>query len=482
LGRLARPRFLTLGIALAAVPLAFAAGGAVAAGALAAAPPAFAEDLRQPLLVVDGWRGFGTTLFLVLAASILAAAVACAVAVRELARLTTFRRTAVLGGVLGAAALATGAALVWPVIFSSDVYAYAAYGDQLASGADPYVRAVPPGDALERATLWQWEGPPPRCVYGPLYLGLARVVVGLSASRGPAATLLALRASSALAFLACIPLFFALLPSLGGEGRRLAATACFALNPVAIWSVAEGHNDALMLLFALGGAALVRFGRPLGGGLVVGLAALVKLSGLAIGLAAVFLVALQGPARARGRAGLGVLLALAVAAAGSLPLALGLFHGIAASGHYLPQFSLQALSVGLFALAGLGPVPAARLGITLALLGCAAVAVVGIVGLRRGARHAAVWLALAAWLAIPNPYPWYALWILPVAAATFDRPLGVALLGATISGIVRYLPDASSALSPDARLVLTTLALGPLLWGLAALPFAPAQPKARLVS
>ena len=452
-------RLLPLVLGAAAVPLAFTLGAVVARIAMHAAPSAINDDLRQPLSVVDDWRDYGTLHWFVLALSVLVAAAGMLFAVRALLRTSARRPQRIVGALVATAGLALIAALAWPVIFSSDVYAYADYGERAVRGLDPYLSVPPTPGVLGSLSRWQWEGVPPACVYGPLFLVVARLVVALGQTAGAGWTLLGFRLVACAAFLACIPLVYAVLPASGARAqqRRLAGTAAFALNPMALWTVAEGHNDALMLACALGGAVLIVGGRTFGGATLLGLASLVKAPGLAIGLV---LVSLRSALGRTGR--LPLALALMLAIVGNVPLLRGLRAGVGASGHYLPQFSLQALGARLVSAAGLGDPLASALGIALGLAACAAAAVFGLRALQRRDGSGLAWLVLAAWLAAPNPYPWYGLWLLPFAVAVLDRPIGIALLGVTISSVVRYLPDASSAPSPDLRLVLTLVALAPL--------------------
>ncbi|MGH7709227.1 MAG: hypothetical protein ACREM6_15120, partial [Vulcanimicrobiaceae bacterium] len=71
-------------------------------------------------------------------------------------------------------------------------------------------------------------------------------------------------------------------------------------------------------------------------------------------------------------------------------------------------------------------------------------------------------LAVAAWLAIPYPYPWYGLWFLPLAV-TLGRGQGSALLGGTFASAARYIPDMVGTLGPMLRFFVTLVELAPLL-------------------
>jgi hypothetical protein len=436
------------------IPLAFATSAALARAALATAPAQFAIDLAQPLTVVTAWGPFGTRLFILLALALALATVALG------ALLVAYARAGEeppLLAIVACAALTLAAAFSWPCVFSSDTYAYAAYGDQLLHGQNPYLPETSGahGPFLD-AARWQWGGTSfPACVYGPLFvLGAAAAVLISGAT--PSAALATLRLFAAAAFLVAIPLLDA---ALRGFDRRRLRVAAFALNPLALWCAAEGHNDTFVLVAVLGGVLLVRRGRPGLGGFAIGLAPLVKAIGLAAGPAAWGLVR---PAGARRRFGWGFTAGLSVALAAAVPLAPAALAGLGRHGRYEPQFSLQAL-------AGVWP----------ALLTAGLVALAGIRELAAGRRAGMVWLSLGLWLAIPNPYPWYGLWILPVAVAGPWKLASLALWGATISVALRYLPDAAGDVSGRGATLVALGQLLPLVLALTALwrPLQPARPR-----
>jgi hypothetical protein len=227
-----------------------------------------------------------------------------------------------------------------------------------------------------------------------------------------------------------------------------------------------------MLALALGGVALARLGLPIGGGIALAIAGLVKLPGIAVGACVAALAAMLGGRKGRlaaGRMTLGALLvapAAAVGLAGAVEAASGLrFHG-----HYLPQYSVQAL--GAAVAAAVAPTMQAQAaGIASALVLCGAIVLVGVHAVRSRDAGGLAWLAIAAWLAVPNPYPWYGLWVLPLAVAALDQPQFLALLAATISIVLRYLPDAFGNMSHQA-VVIIALEFAPLLWAMRALPAA----------
>ena len=394
------------------IPGGFALGAAACAFALRHAPAAVDAGRMQPLTVVTYWHAFGGQMWLALA---LAACVAA------IGYVWTLRVPRPLATTVLASALACAAALLFPVVFSSDVYAYAGYGDMALHGISPYAHArIAHGDPLLDAMVWQWGNPPPMCVYGPAFVWLAQAIVAVFLPLGPAAPLWALRVLACLCLVLCAPLAYGAFGKFP-QATRLAAAAGIALNPIAIWSSAEGHNDAIALAIVLGGFALVRRSRLFAGALAVALSALVKAPGA---LAAMLLALTSWRDRARFRAlGLGSAAGIAAVLALAVPLEYGVRTQLAPHGHYLPQFSLQYVSIPI-----------------------AAIAIVLLV-LRAWFDRAYAWhyLALAAWLAIPNPYPWYALWLLPVAFLAWRSSAAYALLALSLLSVLRYYPDATDA-------------------------------------
>jgi hypothetical protein len=401
------------------VPLAFALDAAVTRALLRFAPSGTAAGFAQPLAVATNWNAFGASL---LAALALATVLAGWAYWRLIARLREGDIDGVSpASVAGTAALALLCAWFVPVLFSSDVYAYAAYGEMLRSGLSAYAHApLPPGNPIFAAAIWQWGNPPPVCVYGPAFVAVAAAVLSGLHTFGTLVQLDGLRALASLALIACsIGAYYAY----PGERReRLAAAATIGLNPVAIWCAAEGHNDALALAVVLAGFALLRRGVPGAGAAIVALAGSIKAPGVAAALPLAF---------AAGRARFGALAGIAAVVALSYPLLRAVATDVAPGGHYAPQASLQAV----FAFAPLA-------GALAAMAACALLARAAVACLRR--RDAAGWplLALAAWVLVPNPYPWYGLWLTGAAAlAPGSRAARAALLLSLVS-ILRYLPDA----------------------------------------
>ncbi|WP_329343871.1 polyprenol phosphomannose-dependent alpha 1,6 mannosyltransferase MptB [Streptomyces sp. NBC_01352] len=187
--------------------------------------------------------------------------------------------------------------LVAPPLFSRDVYSYLAQGAMVDAHIDVYAHGPAQlGGPLadEVSPLWRHTGAP----YGPVFLGLASALSGLTRGELPAG-LVGMR----LVALLGVGLMAAALPRLARHSGADPAAALWlgALNPlVLLHLVAGAHNDAIMLgLLGLGlVAALGRW--PVLGAVLVTLAALVKAPAV-LGLAAVVVLQVRAgrsPARA----------------------------------------------------------------------------------------------------------------------------------------------------------------------------------------
>jgi hypothetical protein len=355
---------------------------------------------------------------------------------------------------LAVAALALGCALAVPPL-SADVWAYAAYGALLAHGADPWSHAfaaaavAPLHDPVLNEALRAWDGSLPRDVYGPLFTVPCALVVAATRPFGAAGTVLALRLAAALALLACIAL---------AARTRPALASLLAFHPVVLWGAAEGHNDVfwLALVLVADRARAASGPRALGAVAGRGRGAARRLVPLvaAAAVKAVAVVPLAGallalPPRRRAAA---TAVALGVLVLAYAPLLWSVVVNGVDHGPGPPRISLvQAPALAAWSHS---PVPLV-LGALLALAGTAGVGR----ALRGGDRVAGA--ALAGWLALPAPEPWYALWLLPVVALAGRTPASRALLAASVTGAAGYVQDAVSgtALADPALLGGTMLAL-----------------------
>jgi len=388
-----------------AIPATLLTGAIVSRWALAYAPARWHIDLAQPLAVATNWGAFGALLWLVLACTL---ALAFVFFLRGLAGAAPSRVETLV-----ACALSLAAAFAWMPLFSSDVYAYAAYGEMARLGMDPYVHLThPSADPILAAAQWQWSGAFPMCVYGYAFVALSAAVAGATHVVGSWAALEGLRALSALALLACAALLCT---------WSTRAAWFFALNPVSIWVAAEGHNDTIALAAVLAGFAIARKHAALGSA-IAGAAASIKLT--ALGASAAFAFdALQRRARAFPILA-GSVAGFAVTLAASLALIDAIRNDLAPHGRYLPLASVQTLGIPLaiaVAILIAGRIPSFNHRLDRwCVLGC------------------------ALWMAIPNPYPWYALWLLAPSALAIDARVRACALAVGGASLLRYLPDAAA--------------------------------------
>jgi hypothetical protein len=148
--------------------------------------------------------------------------------------------------------------LVVAPLFSRDVYSYAAQGEMMTRGINPYaygpsVLGVTPLNALVDP-LWKNVTSP----YGPLFLLPAGWIVAASGHNLLLSVvgfrLLAL--AGTVAFAAAVPV---IARSFSRDGS--VAFVLAALNPLVLYNLVAGaHNDALMLGFLVGGYAVHRRG------------------------------------------------------------------------------------------------------------------------------------------------------------------------------------------------------------------------------
>lgn len=428
----------------ALIPAGFLLGAFLCEQLLAGAPRSIAADLAQPLVVVTYWKAFGAQVVTLL---LLSVSIACVGYVGMLRALAGASPKRALQGIIALSGISCAAALAWPVIFSSDVYAYAGYGDLALHGISPYAHArIVLHDRLLDAVVWQWGNPPPMCVYGPAFVWIAQAMVALLLPLGASAPLWGFRILSCLALVACGPLAYAAFRRFP-QNVRLAAAAGISLNPIALWGSAGGHNDAVVLAVVLAGFALVQSSKLQAGAALVALGALIKAP--AVAASAGLLLASWHDRKRFGNLLLGTMLGLALVLAIAAPLEYGVRAHLVPGGKYLPQFSLQ------YVLAAMVP---SWTAIALAILAAGTLAAAGARRLARGERDGAAFLAIALWLLIPNPYPWYALWILPAAFLVWDTAAAAAVIAASVCIVFRYVPDATWAAFPVPQGIAVTVA------------------------
>jgi alpha-1,6-mannosyltransferase len=159
-------------------------------------------------------------------------------------------------------------------LFSKDVYAYAAQGEMMSHGINPYSYGTNVLGATSFShladPLWGNTTSP----YGPMFLVLDGWIVTL-ANHNVLASIVGLRL---LEFLGIVLTGAAIASIARSYGRDPStAVALAVLNPLIILNLIAGaHNDALMIGLLALGYALSRRGHPVWGILVCGFAASVK--------------------------------------------------------------------------------------------------------------------------------------------------------------------------------------------------------------
>ncbi|MFG1757823.1 polyprenol phosphomannose-dependent alpha 1,6 mannosyltransferase MptB [Micromonospora echinofusca] len=320
--------------------------------------------------------------------------------------------------------------LVTPPLGSRDVYAYACQGASYAAGLNPYEQGVSalPCPWLDTVSyIWRDTSAP----YGPLFVLLAGAVVEATGSLVGSIVLFRLLA------VAGIGLTAASLPALArrcGVPAGRAVWLALGSPVIGVHLVSGAHNDALMVGLLVAGLAVVvsRPGRPgplLGAGVLLGLAAAIKVTALVVvPFAALAAIVGAYSIRALVRDG-GWVVGGAVAAVVGATLATGLGFGWVTGleqGGLVIAWTSPSTAVGQtvgYLAAPFGwhgdPLPVTR-GI-----GMAALALV-LLWLWWRARHREpIWhagLALAATVALaPLYHPWYWVWPLAVLAASARR-------------------------------------------------------------
>ena len=366
---------------------------------------------------------------------------ALAVAWAGLGRRLPSRRTLLLVSALWILPLALA-----PPLFSRDLYSYLAQGTILHLGRNPYHVAPTVLGGLGHAHVlaavspfWRHTTAP----YGPLFLELMSVIVGVGGSHLVAEVLLA-RAPGLVGLVLLVVFVPRLTRALGTDARRgLWLTVASPLTALGL--VASGHNDLLMAGMLVAGVAVALQGRPLGGVAVCALAATIKVPALA---GAAF-IAVAWARTSEGRAAAVRLMAAAAVVAAGVLVVVTLASGVGVGWLSSALFSTPAkvrlaitpgTSVG-YTLAGL----LHALGISVSSrgvesacgdVGLAVAAVIGVMALWRvrvGRLVALLGLALmVAAAGGPAAWPWYFTWGLVLVAALPGAQRSRALVAALV--------------------------------------------------
>jgi Glycosyltransferase family 87 len=321
-----------------------------------------------------------------------------------------------------------------PPLWLSDVFNYIGFARLgVTHGLEPYghtLGAIPTDPA---AVLASWHRIP--SPYGPLFTVLSYPLAPLGV---PAATWV-VKATMALAALGSLALVWRLAPALGRD--PVPAVLFVGLNPMwLVFEVGGAHNDALALLFVLGGALWVLRRRDGLGGAALAAATAVKASaGLALPF--VWIAARRRWRTAAGAAvvGAAVVVGSALAFGGDVSGALDSFRGQAR------LTSLRSVP-GLLADAVLhrGSIPHALELVFFAVFAVVAVILFFIALRDRAWASGLGWTTLVLLLSVTWLMPWYAAWVLPFAAIGESRRLREATLLLTVFLIVVRMPYGAS--------------------------------------
>jgi alpha-1,6-mannosyltransferase len=332
--------------------------------------------------------------------------------------------------------------LLGPPLISQDVFGYLAFARLGAlHGLDPYthVAAEAPTDQIFAFVGWPFQNSP----YGPLFTLTSYAVAPL----GLGASLWVLKGVAVAASLASVALIARAAARIGRSPGW--AAAFVGLNPVLlVLAVGGAHNDTLVLLaialaLALSAGASPRLraaAATLGAGVGIKVTA---------GLALPFLVVCSAARRQRlavavsGCAGLAAVAVVGLIGFGEH--ALGFLSAVGEQQQLVATHSVPAETARLFGLHG-----TPDWWRHLFLLGFVAALALALWRTARGAdwRVAAGWTTIALLISTAWLLPWYAIWVLPLAAVGGDRRLRGAALLLCAYAVLIHLQLADPVLSP----------------------------------
>ena len=342
-----------------------------------------------------------------------------------------------------------------PPLFSRDVYSYLAQGTILHLGANPY-HVVPAvlaglhhGHTLAAVSpFWRHTTAP----YGPLFLELVSLIVGISGQHLIAGVLLC-----RVLDLIGLGLLAVALPRLTRSLRASGATAIWlalASPLVLLGLVAACHNDLLMAGLLAAGVACALRGNPLLGVAVCALAATIKIPALvgAVFIAVCWARTEPTPAARARFAALCALIALGVLAI--VTAASGVGVGWLSAAVFstpakvrlaiTPSTAVGETAASLLHAAGVA-ISARHLDSALGLVGTALAACAGL-GLLVRARVPRLAALLGATLLLaaaggPAAWPWYLTWGLVLLCACPGPQRSLALLAPLVVGGLLVKPD-----------------------------------------
>ena len=347
-----------------------------------------------------------------------------------------------------------------PALFSRDVYSYLAQGTVLHVGSNPYQTAP---DSLAGGAhapmlsavsdFWRHTTAP----YGPLFLGVMSVIVGITGTHLVAGVLLtrAIELGGVAVLAVAVP---RLARTLGADPAR--ALWLGVLNPlVALELIAAGHNDVLMAALLVAGITAALRGRPVLGIVLCALAGTLKLPALA----GVAFIAIAWAREEHGTEAVLKFLGAALAAAVLTLAAVSVVTGVGLSWLSTQLFSTPAkVRLAITPSTGIGYTLASLLHdagvavdsrhlesavgtVTLALTALLALVLAWRVRIRTVALYTGL-LLLAAAAGGPAAWPWYLCWGLALLAANPGAQRSVALVIGSVVAVFVIKPNGILAL------------------------------------
>jgi alpha-1,6-mannosyltransferase len=339
-------------------------------------------------------------------------------------------------------ALAHLALLLGPPLISQDVFGYLAFARLGAlHGLDPYthIAAEAPTDPVFKFVGWPFLHSP----YGPLFTLASYATAPLGLAGG----LWAFKAVAVICSLGAVALIARTCARLGLSARW--ATAFVGLNPVLLaLAVAGAHNDTLLLLLLAGALALSTGASPRvrAGARVLAVGVGVKVTA---GLALPFLVLAPARWRERRRVAASAALSLAaVAVVGVVGFGIHTLGFLGAVGEQQQLVATHSVPAETARLVGLSGTPSWWRHLFVA--GFVVVLCYALWRTGRGANWmvAAGWTTLALLVSTAWLLPWYAIWLLPLAAVSGNRGLRGATLLFCAYAVLIHLSLADPLLSP----------------------------------
>jgi hypothetical protein len=332
--------------------------------------------------------------------------------------------------------------LLGPPLISQDVFGYLEFARLgVLHGLDPYthVAAEAPTDAVFPFVGWPFQHSP----YGPIFtLGTYPL-----AWLGLAGGLWALKAIAVGASLGAVALTASAARRMGRSAK--AAAAFVGLNPVLLeLATGGGHNDTLVLLALAGALALAAGAAPRLRGAAAVLVAGVGVKASA-GLVIPFVALAPSAWRERGRVAASAVGAFALlAVVGVLGFGAHAFGFLNALNEQQQLVATHSIPAETARLVGLSGVPGWWRQLWLG--GFLVVLAYTLWRTARGAdwRTMAGWATLALLLSTAWLLPWYAIWVLPLAALSDSRRLRAATLAFCAYAILIHLALADPLLSP----------------------------------